>query len=100
MITTKLRIPLKEQYSYLESEIATETIAEAHDMYVQAMKYINGEAGLGLSDKEFNLFLDRQLCGDPGNTVDQYESMSPAQQAIIQANKRSIARLKSREEIN
>lgn len=89
---TKLRIPLKEQYSYLESEVETETIEEAYEIYQQTVQWINCD---GVDEKTMDLFVENQISGQ-GNSADVFAEMNPQQQREVQRIKRAIARLRNR----
>lgn len=91
-----LRIPTAQQYSYIEIETEG-TLDEIVDQYNEANTRVNGTAGPGISDKEFNTFIDNQLSGAP-NTLETYNQMSPEQQAVVQKVKLSIKRLKAKVE--
>lgn len=53
----------------------------------------------GLPDKEFNAFLDHYLLTGECEDIDQYEKLGKEQYMIIQAIKRSLARIKRRQEL-
>lgn len=52
----------------------------------------------GISDKEFQAFLIRQLLQEGGNHIEEYNAMSPIQQKVVQEVKKSLATLKRRNE--
>lgn len=93
MKKTILRIPGKEQYSYVEVEfdieLSPEECAAELARYTKAMT-----GGAGLDMRDFNRVLDRYLWGDGKMTPDEYEGMNLDQQGIIQTIKRSRARNK------
>ena len=78
-----LHIPT-EQYGFVEVEVEADSVEEAVSLYPK-----NGE---GLSDKEFNAFIDNQLIGSD-NHIEQYEKASADQKAIIQVIKRALKRI-------
>jgi hypothetical protein len=47
---------------------------------------------VGLAQKEFNEFIDRQLNGKPNN-IETYNSMSKEQQGTVQEIKKALARI-------
>lgn len=89
-----LRIPTAQQYSYIEIETEG-TLDEIVDQYNEANARVNGKSGQGISDKEFNAFIDNQMSGIP-NTLETYNQMSPEQQMVVQKVKLSIKRLQAR----
>lgn len=86
-----IRIPTT-QYGYIEVEFegtAQEIISE-HNRLVEMYG-----GNVGLTDKEFNDWLDKYNTNQTGD-ADQYAKMSVKQTDIIQANKRSFKRIKSK----
>ncbi len=97
------RIPSKDPYGYVEFEaqgtVDTAGMKAAIDEMEELMAYQKG--GDGLSEKDFNFFLDTYLKSGTGSS-DTYAQMNAEQQKTIQCIKRSLKRIKSNpeEEIN
>ena len=89
----KIRIPI-EQYSFIELDFegsAEDTLNE----YRRLTQMATG--GVGMDTKDFNKVIDQliekqSIEGDPG----MVESMNIEQQTLLQAIKRSQARIKSK----
>jgi hypothetical protein len=81
-----------EQYGYAEVEVEVNRIEDALSAYRAVVK-----PQTGLEKKEFDAFIDRYLLGDK-NHVEDYEKMNEEQKMIVQTIKRSLARIKSREQ--
>lgn len=88
-----LRIPT-EMYAYIEVEIEKETAEEVIDEYNRITRLYKG--GAGLTDKQFNAVLDEYLGTGTICNGSEYE-FNAEQNMVIQAVKRSIKRLASRE---
>lgn len=87
-----LRIPTTEQYAYVEAEFEG-TSEDAVEAYRRLTDLVRG--GAGITDKEFNDFLDVYLeTGSIPNGADIYARMDLSQQATVQCIKRSINRRK------
>lgn len=88
-----LHIPV-EQYGFVAIEsdgMSAEETAVVYEEYAQAFR-----PKAGLSDKLFNEFIDRQLSGEVGNHIEQYEAMNAIQKGIVQCLKRALKRLEAR----
>lgn len=94
-----IRIPT-EQYAYVE--IVDDFVPESQDSAVEYITAFNEKVteafkrektGPGLTDKEFNYFLDVYLTNGTGSS-DVYAKMNLSQQGCIQAIKRSMKRIK------
>lgn len=79
-----------------ECEGSPNAINEFAD-YVLSLR--NKKTSPGLTDKEFNDFVDAQLMGTP-NHVEMYEKASPEQKMCIQVLKRALKRIKSRQGVD
>ena len=89
----KLHIPT-EQYGFVEVEFE----ASSEDFVAQTYRDIAAafKPKSGLSDKDYNSFIDRYLLGELVHT-EEYAAMSPDQQKTVQVIKRSLARIKSKQ---
>ncbi len=89
-----LRIPTLEMYAYIELEVE----GTPDDIYAQYREWTDRvRSGSSIGDKEFNNILDQliekqSIASDPG----VMEQMSGDQRMLIQAIKRSQARITSR----
>lgn len=92
---TVIRVPT-EQFAFVEQEFDREMtpdeVIEAYNALQRAYK-----GGDGLNDKDFNAFIDRYLLGDK-NHVEEYQLMNKEQQNVCQIIKRSLARIKARQD--
>lgn len=95
-----LRIPGKEMYSYVEFEIEKNPASElsSEEFMRRALEDFDAlmreyKGGEGLSEKEFNHFIDRMLLGED-NHVEEYQRMSEKQKEAVQVLKRALKRLK------
>jgi len=89
-----LRIPTREQYAYMEVQLPEDNTAEeAFQVYKEMTNMVTRDPSL--SDKDFNRVLDNYLWGTGTMTAEEYDTMSPGQQQIIQCIKRSRARNKA-----
>lgn len=88
-----LRIPT-EMYAYIEVEIEKDTAEEVIEEYNRITRLYKG--GVGLTDKQFNAVLDEYLSTGSIRNGSEYE-FNAEQNCVIQAVKRSIKRLASRE---
>lgn len=113
---TTLRIPTKAQYAYIELESGEDGVFplsqiaeavsgyfEASGAYWQAQSDRDGETnaipGEGLPPREFNACIDEfLLTNNLSNGVDRYGSMSQSQQVVMQEIKKSLKRIKSKNE--
>lgn len=89
-----LHIPT-ESFGFIEIEpdsVSPEAVSEIYAEYSKAFKPQEG-----LSDKDFNAFLDKYLNENTGN-LETYNAMSDQQKSIIQAIKRSVKRIEARME--
>ena len=78
-----------EQYGFAEVEVEVESPDEAIILYKKS------QIGEGLTDKEFNDFVDQTLAtGNVVNGTELYEKMNEAQRWWTQTTKRSIKRVK------
>ena len=91
----QLRIPT-EMYAYIEVSVegTAESIVEAYQDFTRLVKPKEG-----LSEKDFSAHLDRMLLGSD-NHVEEYQMMSDKQKEIVQTLKRSLKRLKARNDKN
>jgi hypothetical protein len=87
-----LRIPTV-QYGYIET-IFEGTAEEAFEEHNRLLNLHNG--GFGISTDEFNKALDRYLVDGTGD-VNQYSQMSKEQQTVFQEIKKSMKRIKNKE---
>lgn len=89
----KIRIPTT-QYGFLELDFegtSEDAIAE-HNRVIKMFK-----GGNGIEPKAFDEFLDKYLSDNTGN-LETYQSMDSEQQAVIQTIKRSLKRIKARQD--
>ena len=88
-----LRVPTAEQYAFCEIELedTAENIADAYYELTRTFKPKEG-----LSDKDFNEFLENQALGNDKNHIETYNLMSEEQKKQVQCNKRLFARLKAK----
>lgn len=89
-----IRIPC-EQFAFIEIQTdatPTETI-ELYRHYTALYK-----GGIGITEREFQQYLDAFITKDSPITADEYAAMSREQQNVIQVIKRAIKRIRSREE--
>lgn len=94
MTKTIIRLPT-EQFAYIEQEVECATPEEAVEAYhALASAYKGGD---GLSEKDFNAFLDTYLFDGTGSS-DVYAAMSKTQQEFIQTLKRSLKRIRRNEQ--
>lgn len=93
-----LRVPL-DQYAFIEFRYDDKFIqpADLIAKYREAMREFKG--GPGLTEREFQAFIDRQLCGDP-NQADEYARTSNEQKNVIQIIKRALKRIEARQAKN
>lgn len=89
----QLRIPT-EQYAYVEVEVEG-TPDEIWEAYKQFMAMSKPQTGI--SDKDFNTFLDNMLVKGEANHVEVFQAMSEKQKDVIQHLKRAIKRIKPKE---
>lgn len=90
-----LRIPTQDTYAYIEVSDIEGTPEEIYGEYRRFTDIVKG--GSSISDKEFNDILDqlldkKSINGDPG----VMEQLSGDQRMLIQAIKRSYARITNR----
>ena len=90
----KLHIPT-EQYGFVEVEFEAFSEDFVEQTYRQVVNAFKPKAGL--SDKDYNSFIDRYLLGELVHT-EEYAAMSTDQQKTVQIIKRSLARIKSKQE--
>ena len=86
----KLRFP-QEQYAFIEIDFEGE-ISEIKELY-REFSTTNE-----LKDKEFNAFIDAYLVGNPVSSED-YMACSDKQKEIVQVIKRSLKRIKGRNQL-
>lgn len=91
-----LRIPCNEPYAYIEIEREFNSNEEVVAEYQAITDYIKN--GSGLSAKDFNEVIDNYLTVGDMDSED-YAGMNKEQMDIIQAIKRSIKRIKSRDHV-
>lgn len=87
---TTYRIPMNEQYAYIEIEGDEGSFEEAYAKYQSITKMVKG--GAGLPDKEFDAFVQRQIMGEANHT-DDLERLNIEQAKMMQILKRAIARI-------
>lgn len=77
-----------EQYGFISVEVEG-----SPEEAVEAYKALQGawQPGPGLSDSQFNAWLDSYLAGKPG-TVDEWSQMSDKQKVVINEIKKSRKR--------
>lgn len=85
-----LRVPTQEPYSFIELELEVPDYHVAIETYRQMMESVKG--GSGLSDAEFDSFIQRQISGET-NHIEDYNRMSLEQQKYVQCIKRAIKRI-------
>lgn len=90
------RIPT-DPYAYVEIEDEVTAfnwpqIKENYDELASTFKI-----GEGITDKEYNDFMDSFLLGEMNGLGEVYQLMSPSQQACVQTIKRSLKRIKARQ---
>lgn len=90
-LKAKIRVAT-DMYEFIELDFEGDI-----DAIWEAYRNLKGRAvnkGAGLTDKEFNAFLDSYLKdGTIVNGHELYEKMNPVQQNIVQCIKRSIKRI-------
>ena len=97
-----LRIPTKEQYSYvevlLEGEFQPNDVVKLYQDYTAAFNApVAPETALG--QKEFNNALDEYLATNSlRGGVELWEKMSPAQKMVINEIKKAVKRQASHEQ--
>lgn len=90
-----LRIPTPEQYAFVEVTLEG-TTEQIHAAYSElTASFFLKE---GLSEKDFNQFLDNQALNNGKNHIETYNLMSEMQKTIVQTNKKMYARLKNKQE--
>lgn len=85
-----------EQYGFVEvhhDSMNPADIKMEYTMYSQAFQVKEG-----LSNKDFNTALDEYLTSNTGNT-ETYLAMSPEQQRVFQEIKKSLKRIKAKEDL-
>ena len=83
------------QFEYIKIEVE-DTVEGIIGAY-RALK--EGYAGRpGLPARDFQAFIIRQLLGEDGNHLEEYNRMSPAQQMVIQENKKALKTIKRHNE--
>lgn len=87
-----IRIATKE-YCYIELH-PEGTMEEIFEEHRKALQMNQNQAGL--SDKDYNAFIDRQLNGET-NHVETYQAMSDLQKFAVQVIKRALNRAEARE---
>lgn len=102
------RIPSKDPYGYVEIEkeinatdkqhILAEEILAVEELESLMVLQKVGKSDTGLPKKEMDTWLDTYLLSQTGD-VNQYSKMSDSQKECVQAIKRSLARIKSKQEI-
>ena len=90
-----LRVPTQEMYAYIEVSDIEGTPEEILSTYRELTDMVKSSSSIG--DKEFNAVMDEllethKISGDPG----VMEQMSGDQRMLIQAIKRSFARINNR----
>lgn len=88
-----LRMPTETSFAFIEIETEVESVEQAIEGYAQAMAQLKPQ--VGLSEKDFQVWLDNYLVNATGD-AGKYAEMSPEQQNIIQNIKRATKRIKSR----
>lgn len=83
----RIHIPTT-QYGFIEADVSN--VEEARDIHDSVTAMFS--AGNGIPDRDFNAALDRYLTDGTGET-ETFLAMSPRQQDIIQAIKRSYKRI-------
>ena len=89
-----LRLPTQDQYAFIEVETEVMSKEEAIESYHEAMRLLKPKEGI--SDRDFNAFLDRQLLGE-SNHVEEYQLMSQEQKNVVQAVKRALKRIEAKQ---
>lgn len=90
-----LHIPV-EQFGFISKEIEG-TDEQAVEEY-RSLRAALG-SGEGLSAKEYNDFIDNFLLGQMNGLGELYQQMSMSQQETVQTIKRSLKRIKSRNDV-
>lgn len=89
-----IRIPC-EQYAFIEMEVE-ENPRDTIEMYRYLANLYQG--GIGISEKDFNEYLDNYLSKENPIGSEIYAVMNSEQQKIIQTIKRAIKRIKQKSE--
>lgn len=93
------RIPTKAPYGYVEIEtekaLDGNTIDTAYDAIDDLERIMDRQSGSGLANTYWNTVLDGYINGKPLES-DQYYSMSPQQQFVIQELKKAFKRIKNK----
>ena len=84
----ELHVPV-EQYGFIAVKV-NDTAGGLIEAY-RAISEAN-RTGEGLSNEEFDAFIQRQVSGQP-NHIEDYNSMSQEQQKYVQIIKRAIKRI-------
>lgn len=97
-----LHIPV-EQYGFVAVEMEGEEISEGNaeavaDLYRYYQDAFKEKNGAGIPSKEYNTALDEYLTSNTGNT-ETYLAMSPEQQRVFQEIKKSLKRIKAKEDL-
>lgn len=79
-----------EQYGFCEAEFEADDLNVAAHNYRQLADVFKVKSGL--DSKLFDAFIDKQISGGT-NHIEEYNAMSPDQQAVVQLLKRSMKRI-------
>lgn len=90
-IKISLHIPT-EQYGFIAVECEGLTADETAALYKEYSTGFQPKAGI--SEKDYNTFIDRMLLGQEGNHIEQYVAMSDQQKYAVQVIKRGLKRIK------
>jgi hypothetical protein len=85
----KIHIPIGE-YAFIEEEFEGKSVEELVARANEIRKAY--EPKVGLPDKAFDEFIQRQLEGGK-NHIEEYNAMSPEQQKFVQVTKRALKRI-------
>ena len=83
-----------QDFGFVEAEFDQEDGRNVADVYREVAAQF--KTGVGLPDKEMNLFIDTMLLGKNGNHIDTYNRMSKEQQYAVQSLKRGLKRIKTK----
>lgn len=92
LFKAELTIPV-EQYGNIRPTVEG-TAQDIVDAYFEFSRMVKPKEGL--SDKDFNEFLENQALANDKNHIETYNLMSVLQKTIVQTNKRLFARLKAK----
>lgn len=89
-----LRVPTNEQYAFVEVSLE-DTAEKIREAYYELTDMFKPKEGLSV--KDYNDFIDKYLLGEMNGLGEIYHTMSKDQQDTVQTIKRSLARIKARQ---